>query len=155
MSLEDRIAALTSVTEALAATMAKNNELLSSGLKMGAEARASAAPSSAASTKAAEPTEMKGKGRPPGSKNKPKAPTADEVRTRFGNYLNEGPGDRAERVENLQAINAHFGISGRLSEGDPSIFPEALGYLDQLEKGETPDFMNEEAAAEEGGESLV
>lgn len=74
---------------------------------------------------------------------KPKGPTIETIKARFGAFLGtEDKAERKTRIAQIAAMNAHFGVE-RPSALDPSQFEEALGYLDQLEAGEEPDYGDE------------
>jgi len=86
---------------------------------------------------------------------KPKAPTIEDIRAKFGGYLSTKDKDiRAVRLEQVAAINAHFGVS-KASDLDPTLFAEALGYLKTYEDGGEPEFATADETGEEAEESLV
>lgn len=156
MSLEAAIEKLTASLDRNSAATEKSTDLMESamnaakaaakgGTKVGT-ALATPDTSEPATTPATAP--KKTAGRP----TKPKAVTQDDLRTAAGNYLRSGPGGakkEPERKENLRAMAQHFGVE-QVTKSDPSNWTEAMGYLKQLQDGETPSFMNEEAAEEEG-----
>ena len=83
---------------------------------------------------------------------KPKAPTIDDIRAKFGGYLSTKDKDlRAVRLEQVAAINAHFGVA-KASDLDPTLFAEALGYLAEYEAGREPEFAQADEATDEGDE---
>lgn len=135
MSLEDKIDALTKAVEANTAALTK----------IGA---------------AAKPAAASGGGKPaaakPAASAKPKAPTIDDLRTKFGAYLSVKDADEREtRKGHVQAINDYFGVA-KVTELDAANYAEALAYLAQYEKGETPEFAGADEGGEDGeGESLV
>lgn len=92
--------------------------------------------------------------KPAGAKanTKPKAPTIDDIRAKFGGYLSTKDKDlRAVRLEQVAAINAHFGVA-KASDLDPTLFAEALGYLAEYEAGREPEFAQADEATDEGEE---
>ena len=128
--------------DALTTALNRNSDILERGLKKAGAAPAAAAP--------AKPGPKPAAGRKPAAA---KVPTEDDIRTAFGGYL--AVKDKTElsaRKENVRAILNHFGVS-YASEIPEESRGEALGYVTQLEAGETPDFMNE--PGEESGESLL
>lgn len=83
--------------------------------------------------------------------------TLDTIKEKFGAFL--GTDDkklRAKRIEQVGAMMNHFGVE-RATLLEEENWAEALGYLKQLEAGETPDYGNEgEGDEDEGeGDSLV
>lgn len=142
MSLEE---ALAENTAALKAHTAALNGVA-------AAAKGATAKPAAAATKPAAAA------KPAAGKAKPKAPTVDDIRAKFGGYLSTKDKELRElRLEQVAAINAHFGVA-KASDLDPSLFAEALGYLATYEAGEEPEFVAaDEAGDDEGeeGESLV
>lgn len=127
--------------------------------KLGAAAGAAGKPAGAAA--GAKPAGTAAK---PAAKTtaKPKAPTIEDIRARFGGYLSTKDKDiRAIRLDQVAAINAHFGVA-KASDLDPTLFAEALGYLKTYEDGGEPEFAQadegvegEDGGDEEEGESLV
>lgn len=96
-----------------------------------------------------------GTAKPAGAAAKPKAPTIDDIRTKFGGYLSTKDADlKAARMEQVQAINAHFGVA-KATDLDPSLYAEALGYLAEYEAGREPEFAQADEGGEGGDESLV
>ncbi len=148
MALEDKMDALTKALDrnssALEAILAKGPPKADAGT--GAAAGATAGAAGTTSTKAA------GKG----STKAPKAPTEEDLRNAFGGYLSvKDKAERETRKANVTAIIEHFGVS-KATEIPQENWAEAIGYVKTFEKGETPNFMNEEGAGDEGnGESLI
>ncbi len=143
MSLEEALAANTA---ALQENTAVHKAI---GAKLGAATGKPAAEKPAAGATAAKPK--------PATAAKPKAPTIDDIRTKFGGYLSTKDKDiRAVRLEQVAAINAHFGVA-KATDLDPTLFAEALGYLASYENGEEPEFAQAEEGGEDAdeGESLV
>lgn len=80
--------------------------------------------------------------------------TLDTIKEKFGAFL--GTDDkklRAKRIEQVGAMMNHFGVE-RATLLEEENWKEALGYLKQLEAGETPEYANEGDEGDEG-ESLV
>lgn len=101
---------------------------------------------------AAEAAPAKAAGKPAAAK-KPGLKQED-VAERFGAYLKvKDKSELAERVGNVKAINAHFGVA-KITEGTPEQWKEALAMLDQYEAGEDP-FADGEGEEDGDGESLV
>lgn len=94
-------------------------------------------------------------GKPAGAKTtgKPKAPTIEDIRAKFGGYLStKDKALRDVRLEQVAAINAHFGVA-KASDLDPTLFAEALGYLAEYEAGREPEFAQADEAEEDEGEA--
>lgn len=142
-SLEERIAALTTAVEANTAALSK----IAGAAKAATGAAAAAKPAAAAAKPAATKP----------AAGKPKAPTIDDIRAKFGGYLSTKDKElRAVRLEQVAAINNHFGVA-KASDLDPTLFAEALGYLAEYENGNEPEFAAaDETEGDDGeGESLV
>lgn len=91
--------------------------------------------------------------KPAGTKknDKPKGPTLDDIKEKFGGYLANVKGaEKATRMANVQKINEHFGVE-RATLLDPSKFEEALGYLQSYIDGEEPEFPETEDEDEDEG----
>ena len=91
--------------------------------------------------------------KPAGTKKdtKPKGPTLDDVKEKFGGYLaNQKGEEKARRMKQVQTINEHFGVE-RATLLDPSKFEEALGYLQAYIDGEEPEFPETENEDEDEG----
>lgn len=118
--------------------------------KLGAAAGAAGKPAGAAA--GAKPAGAAAK---PGAKPataKPKAPTIEDIRAKFGGYLSIKDKDiRAVRLEQVAAINNHFGVA-KASDLAPELFAEALGYLKAYEDGGEPEFAQADEGGEDGGE---
>lgn len=81
----------------------------------------------------------------------PKAPTIDDIRTKFGGYLSTDDAElRAVRKEQCVRIYDHFGVK-KATELAPENFAEALGYLATFENGEEPEFAQADDAGGGGG----
>lgn len=80
----------------------------------------------------------------------PKAPTIDDIRTKFGGYLSTDDADlRAVRKEQCVRIYDHFGVK-KATEIPAENYAEALGYLATFENGEEPEFaQNDETGGDE------
>lgn len=90
-------------------------------------------------------------GKPAGAKKV----TLDTIKERFGAFLGiEDKKKRAKRIEQVGAMMEHFGVE-RATLLEEEQWKEALGYLDQLEAGETPDYMNEGDEGGDEGDALV
>ena len=93
------------------------------------------------------------------AKDKPATTTAkkvtiDTIKEKFGAFL--GTDDkklRAKRIEQVGAMMNHYGVE-KATLLEESQWKEALGYLKQLEEGDTPSYMSDDGDGEEG-ESLV
>lgn len=91
----------------------------------------------------------------PAAATKAKAPTIDDIRTKFGGYLSTKDADlKAARMEQVAQINNHFGVA-KASDLDPSLFAEALGYLAEYEAGREPEFAQADETGDGNDESLV
>lgn len=81
--------------------------------------------------------------------------TLDTIKEKFGAFLGvEDKKVRAKRIEAVGAMMNHFGVA-KASLLEAEQWPEALGYLKQLEAGETPDYANEGEDGDGDDESLV
>src|SRR5688500_2456439 len=126
MSLEDRLAALTAAVE-------ENTATLKAGLKM---SNSGAAPKAAAAAASPKPTAAK----PAAAKSK--VPTNEELKESFSGYLAaKGPAKEIAKT-NVRAILAHYGVE-KASEIPEENRAEALTFVEQFKRGETPNFMNE------------
>ena len=135
MGIESQMQAL---TEALNNHTAALNAFVKAGAKGGSTASAST------STK----TESAGTTKPAADKKK-KGITLEQVQEKFGGYLKvTDKAERAERLANVQKINAHFGVS-KISEAEASEWPEAFQMLDKFIAGEDP-FEDEGEEGDEG-----
>ena len=148
MSLEDKLDALGVKIDALTAALAPLAKAADTTAGKTAPAGAAAGatkPAGAAAGKTTAKTETK-----------PKAPTLDDIRTRFGGYLSTKDTDLREvRKGHVQAINEHFGVA-KVTDLDASLYAEALGYLTAYEAGETPEFAQaDDDAGGDEDESLV
>jgi hypothetical protein len=73
-----------------------------------------------------------------------KAPSEDDIRTAFGAYMGVKDKDqRDERKAHVAKMIEHFGVE-RVTAIPEAQRAEALGYLKQLEAGETPDYAQGE-----------
>lgn len=149
MGIESTIAALTVALDKH--TAALENFVKASGGKGAASASASK-PAESASTK---PSGTKPSG------TKPKKITQEMVQTKFGDFLKVGDKDeRAARLATVKKINAHFGVP-KMTEADPSIWPDAFAVLDRVIADEDIDDILAELDGGEGeeddgeGESVV
>lgn len=116
MSLEAAIAELTKAVQ-------EQTDLIKKGI-------------GAAKTKAQSggDVEEKPKSKPRGRK--PKAPTEEDLREKFGGYMESGA-NKAEKqrlTNTVKAILEHFGVA-RVTEIDKDDWPEAMGYCDKLIAG--------------------
>lgn len=133
-ALAENTAALTLQTAAIKAQMELLAKLAGSKAGAATTTATTAATTKPATTKAAAA---------------PKAKTMDDVRTLAGKFLGvTDPTERAANKESMKALIAHFGVDRATAISEEQI-PEMCGHLETLIKGETPDFMNEEAAAED------
>lgn len=151
MSLEDALNKNTAAIEAHTAMLAKlGGAKPAAGTTAGkpAGAAAGAKPAGAAAGKS--------------TAGKPKAKTIEDIRAAFGGYLSTKDKDlRAVRLEQVAAINNHFGVA-KASDLDAKDYAEALGYLKVYEDGGEPEFAQADEGEGEGegddegeGESLV
>lgn len=148
MPIEDALNKLTLAVE-------KNNTLLESLLAKGAAATKTAEPAAAAAPKPAAEAPKPAAAPKPGPKAKPKFPTEDAIRTSFGNFLSvKDTGERTRRKDLIKPMLEHFGVV-KATEIPEESREEAIGYIAQLEAGETPNYMNEGEAAGDGEESLI
>lgn len=140
MSIEEKL-------DKLSAALDRNTDAISNAVK----GKAAAAPASAPKTETRTETKAKAT-----TTKKAKAPTVEEIKDRFSKYVQSGPGDKTERLENLKAMTQHFGVD-KISNGSPEQWVEALAYLGQLESGATPSYMNEPEAdsTEEGADDNI
>jgi len=85
---------------------------------------------------------------------KPKGITLEAVQEKFGGYLKVADKEeRAARLANVVAINKHFGVA-KMTEADPSIWPEAFEILDRVIAGEDVDDVlggGDEGDEDDGG----
>ena len=130
MSLEDRMDALTKAVTSLEATISK----------MGGAAPAAAG---------------KGAGKPaagkPAASKKKEGPTLETIKEKFGGYLAGQKGaEKAKRMAQVGSINEYFGVE-RATMLDEDKYEEALGYLEQFENGEVPEFDGAYSGEEEEG----
>ena len=136
MSIEESLAKLTSAVEANTAVLTK---LLASG---GKPATAPATPA----TPAEKPATAK-------KADKPAELTEEAFRKAFGDFLGvSDKGLKETRKTQVSAILQHFGVA-KATEIPAENRAEAVGYVKALLAGQTPAFMNEEAA--DDGDSLL
>lgn len=77
----------------------------------------------------------------------PKKIKAEDVQKKFGEFLaTTDAAERKERVGIVKKINAHFEVA-KMTEADPTIWPEAFKVLDRVIEGEDVD----DVLAELGG----
>ncbi len=89
---------------------------------------------------AAEAARVAAAGKKPAATKPPAGPTLDTIKARFGAYLGaEDPTERKARIANVQEMMNNFGVE-RATLLAKEQWAEALGYLDQLEAGETPEY---------------
>lgn len=87
-------------------------------------------------------------GTKPGTKTK--KITQEMVQTKFGDFLKVGDkAERATRLETVKKINAHFGVP-KMTEADPSIWPDAFAVLDRVIADEDIDDILAELDGGEG-----
>lgn len=129
MSLEERLAALQAAVE-------ENTATLKAGLKMSGAAPKPAAAAASPKPAAAKPAAAKSK-----------VPTNEDVKEVFSGYLAAKGAAKETAKANVRAILAHYGVE-KASEIPEENRAEALSYVEQFKRGETPNFMNES----EGGE---
>lgn len=88
--------------------------------------------------------------RKPGRPAKKPVITEDQVRTAFGGYLSavKERTERDRRKAAVAEILKHFGVD-RATEIPEDGRAEALGYVTKLEAGETLDFSDDEAEADD------
>jgi len=128
MSLEERISELTAAV--------KEQTALLKGI--GAAAKAGTTTAAAGTKPATAPKKKTG-------------PTQEDVAARFGAYLAvTDKAERKERIAMMGKLNAHFEVA-KITEADPTVWPDALAMLDKMEAGEDP--FEDEGGGE--GESLV
>lgn len=150
MGIEATLAALTVALD-------KHTDALNNFVKAtpkGGAAASGTKPAESAGTKPASNTGTK-----PG--NKPKKITQEAVQTKFGDFLKVGDkAERATRLEIVKKINVHFGVP-KMTEADPSIWPDAFAILDRVIADEDIDDILAEMDGGEGdeddgeGESVV
>lgn len=140
-SLEEALAEATAAVKALTVALAP----------LAKAAGGAAAPKSAgAGAGAGKPATAAAK--PAGKPAAPKAPTIDDIRTKFGGYLSTDDAElRAVRKEQCVRIYDHFGVK-KATELAPENFAEALGYLASFENGEEPEFAQADEGSEGGGD---
>ena len=86
-------------------------------------------------------------------KDESKHPSDDQIRKAFGDYMNKGDDDEKEtRKGHVLAIFGQYDVK-RATDIPPEKRMESVGYLKQLMKGETPEFMAGEGG--EGGDDLL
>lgn len=145
MSLEDEIGALRKAVEENTAALAEHTKLLKTGLNRASGAKTSSSTKSEEeeAPKKAAPKRTTTK-KATAKKAQPR--TAEDVRTGFGEFLNQIE-DKAERTKVIETfigpLNEHFGVTKLGQIGDDQA-NEALGYLDTLK-----------AALEDGFDSLM
>lgn len=145
MSLEEALAENTAAIKAHTAMLAK----------LGGQKAETAAPKSAgAAAGAAKPAG--GAAKTTAKPATPKAPTIDDIRTKFGGYLSTDDADlRAVRKEQCVRIYDHFGVK-KATEIPAENYAEALGYLATFENGEEPEFaQNDETGGGEEEDSMI
>ena len=149
MGIESTMAALTVALE-------KHTAALEAFVKAGGSKGGAAA----GGTKPAESAGTKPAGTKP-SGAKPKKITQEAVQAKFGDFLKVGDKtERAARLETVKKINAHFGVP-KMTEADPSIWPDAFAILDRVIADEDIDDILAEMGGDEGdeddgeGESVV
>lgn len=147
MSLEEALAENTAALKAHTAAL--------SGIAAAAKGATAGKTASAGAAAGGKPAGTAAK---PGT-SKPKAPTIEDIRAKFGGYLSTKDKElRAVRMEQVGAINAHFGVA-KATDLPPELFAEALGYLKAYEDGGEPEFVQAEEGGDDGdegeGESLV
>lgn len=127
------------------------------------EAILSKAPAGASAGKAADAgkADAPGQTKAPGGAatgkggGKTKAATEDDLRNAFGSYLSvKDKAEREVRKGNVKAILDHFGAA-KATELAKENWADAIAYVAVFEKGETPNFMNEDAGDGDGGDSLI
>jgi hypothetical protein len=139
MSLETELAANTAALTAQTAAINAQTDFLKSMAAKGGAATTGAA-AAATGTKAATP-----------KPSTPKAKTIEDIRTAASAFLGvTDPDERTANKAKMKAMLDHFGVD-RATNIPVENFAEALGYIEQFTKGETPDFMNE---AEAGGDMV-
>jgi hypothetical protein len=140
MSLEDHLSALTKAVEANTAALSK--------IAGAAKAATGTAGKSAGADAGAKPAATAAAKKPA----TPKAPTIDDIRTKFGGYLSTDDAElRAVRKEQCVRIYDHFGVK-KATELAPENFAEALGYLASFENGEEPEFAQADDGDNGGGD---
>lgn len=84
-----------------------------------------------------------------------KALTVEAVQERFGTYLKQkDAATREEHIANVTAIKDHYGVD-RITNADPSQWPEALEFLAAFERGEDPFADEGTEEGDDAGEALV
>lgn len=146
MAIESEMRAL---TEALNKHTAALEAFVKAGAKGGTGGGSSAAADKPAGTKPAGGA----------AGNKPKKIKAEDVQKKFGEYLNTTDKDeRKERVEVVKKLNAHFEVA-KMTEADPSVWPDAFAILDRVIEGEDVDDVLSEFGGDSGdgddGDSVV
>lgn len=138
MAIESVLAALTVALDNH--TAALNNFVKSAG-KGG----------STASAAADSPKDKPAGNKPAG--NKPaggKKITLEQVQKKFGDFLKVGDKpERDERLATVKKINAHFEVP-KMTEADPSIWPDAFKVLDRIIEGEDVDDVLAELSGDGG-----
>jgi hypothetical protein len=159
MSLEDKIEKLTAAIEKQTALIEKGVAKASTG-----PAAAAAAAKPAAAAAAAKPAAAKPAGKPAA---KPKHPTEEELREKFGGYLTSVSDKAGKRAltETVKPILEHFGVE-RVTEIPEEHRAEAMEYCDLLIAGYEADgldgagevhlpFMQDDGAEEGDGDEGV
>jgi hypothetical protein len=143
MSLEDEMKALRVAVEANTAALGKI---------LGAAAAKATAPAAAADKKDAAPA----KADKADKTKKTKAPTEDEVRAAFGDWLKvKDQAEREKRKAMVPKIAEHLGVE-KVTEGDDEARTKAMAILKDLMAGNVPDFLIEaDEEEEEDGDGLL
>jgi len=82
----------------------------------------------------------------------PKKIKLEDVQKKFGEYLKVTDKDeRDERVAIVKKINGHFDVP-KMTEADPSIWPDAFAILDRVIEGEDVDDVLAEFGGDGGGD---
>jgi len=137
MSLEEALAANTAALEANTAALLKGGSA-KPATKTSSKAETSEeadAENEAAAKKAAADKKKKA-----AAAKKKKGPTKEELVALFSGYLAEVDGDDdavAERRAELKKINEYYEVD-RITNADPSVWAEAMGFLNQFIEGEDP-----------------
>ena len=134
MAIETEMRAL---TEALN----KHTDALNAFVKAGSKGGAGAAAESGTKPAGTKPSGTKPAG--------PKKIKLEDVQKKFGEYLNTtDKKERAARVEVVKKLNEHFDTP-KMTEADPSVWPDAFAILDRVIEGEDID----DVLAELGGDA--
>lgn len=151
MSLEELLTKNIAALEANTAAISAQTEFMKSMSKAGGGAATASTTKATGTTKPAATTKATTK---PAA---PAGPTTAEVAERVGNFLKTGDKDtRAANKEAVGKIVAHFGAE-RFTAIPAENMAEALGYIEDLEEGRTPEIFADEGedGGEEEEESLV